>query len=223
MIKQALVLLHSVFNDLRVCPITRYIKINFLCGSVKKGSRSSRIVNAGHAVVDLANSAECNITGVLTLNEELPHGSRKDALLQLRENACFELNGNFKVYYNSEIVVYPKGTLHLGYGYLNAGAQIRCMECITIGNRCAIGRNVMIMDYDAHTLIYENGRKNDITSPVVIGNHVWIGAGATILKGVTIGDNAVIGAGAVVTKDVRENTVVAGVPAREIREISEWR
>ena len=54
-------------------------------------------------------------------------------------------------------------------------------------------------------------------APVKIGNKVWIGAHATILPGVTIGNGAVVGAGAVVTKDVPENAVVAGVPAKIIK------
>ena len=58
--------------------------------------------------------------------------------------------------------------------------------------------------------------------PVVIGNHVWIAAGAMILKGVTIGDGAVIAAGAVVTKDVPAYCLAAGVPARVIRENVLW-
>jgi acetyltransferase-like isoleucine patch superfamily enzyme len=52
---------------------------------------------------------------------------------------------------------------------------------------------------------------------VRVGNNVWIGYGACILRGVTVGDNAVVGTGAVVTKDVPANAVVAGVPARVIR------
>ncbi|MCO6557990.1 MAG: hypothetical protein J6575_00845 [Bifidobacterium sp.] len=55
-----------------------------------------------------------------------------------------------------------------------------------------------------------------VCKPIVIGDHVWIGTGATVLPGVTVGDNAVIGAAAVVTKDVAANTVVVGNPAHVI-------
>ena len=65
------------------------------------------------------------------------------------------------------------------------------------------------------------GRRNHfgIAKPVTIGNDVWIGANCTILPGVTIGNNVVVAAGAVVTKDVPDNCVVGGVPAKVIKEI----
>lgn len=58
-----------------------------------------------------------------------------------------------------------------------------------------------------------------IAKPVTIGNDVWMGANVVVLPGVTIGDNVVIAAGAVVTKDVPSNTLVAGVPAKKIRDL----
>nr|WP_324248840.1 DapH/DapD/GlmU-related protein [Streptococcus macedonicus] len=58
-----------------------------------------------------------------------------------------------------------------------------------------------------------------IAKPVTIGNDVWIGGNVTILPGVTIGNNVVVAAGAVVTKDIPDNCVVAGVPAKMIKTI----
>jgi len=64
------------------------------------------------------------------------------------------------------------------------------------------------------------GRRQHLASaqPVTIGNDVWIGGNVTILPGVTIGNNVVVAAGAVVTKDVPDNCVVAGIPARKIKD-----
>jgi acetyltransferase-like isoleucine patch superfamily enzyme len=62
-----------------------------------------------------------------------------------------------------------------------------------------------------------------MTKPIKIGNHVLIGTGAIILKGVNVGDNVVIGAGSVVTRDVPTNTVVSGNPATVRGDISDWR
>lgn len=67
-----------------------------------------------------------------------------------------------------------------------------------------------------------NHKPEKMTAPINIGNHVWIGLRAIILKGVTIGDGAVIAAGAVVTNNVPANSVVAGVPARVMSENVNW-
>ena len=108
--------------------------------------------------------------------------------------------------------------IHLGRNvFINSGCRFQDQGGIYIGDNALIGHNVVLA-----TLNHEENPKkrgNLIPSPVRIGNDVWIGSNATVLSGVTVGDGAIIAAGAVVTKDVGENTVVAGVPARYVRDV----
>ena len=128
---------------------------------------------------------------------------------------------NFSVYAGCSIGVQEGAILTLGTGYMNFNSTIRCRDKITIGNHVYIAEEVLIRDSDDHDIISD---KSHISKkPINIGNHVWIGSRATILKGVTIGDGAIIAAGAVVTKDVPPNTLVGGVPARVIKENVEWK
>ena len=108
--------------------------------------------------------------------------------------------------------------IHLGTNiFINSGCRFQDQGGIFIGNNVLIGHNVVLA-----TLNHDEDPKrrgNLIPAPIKIGNDVWIGSSVTVLPGVTIGDGAIIAAGAVVTKDVLENTVVAGIPARYIRDI----
>jgi len=106
------------------------------------------------------------------------------------------------------------------------GTVISVRHRVEIGRECAISWNCTIIDNDMHQLVEkegvgrtaENGRNY-----VVLEDHVWLGAGATVLKGVTIGHDSVVAAGAVVTRDVPPMTLVAGVPARIVRKLDGWR
>jgi acetyltransferase-like isoleucine patch superfamily enzyme len=134
-----------------------------------------------------------------------------------------------------------RGRIELGrWSWLGHGTKIRCheglvsigaktvlgQECtisayqhVSIGRECVIADRVMFIDFD-HGVV-------DVDRPirlqgiykrdVRVGNNVWIGYGACVLRGVTIGDNAIVGTNSVVTKDVPDNAVVGGVPARVIR------
>jgi acetyltransferase-like isoleucine patch superfamily enzyme len=126
------------------------------------------------------------------------------------------------------------------WSWLGHGTKIRChegvvsigaktvmgQECtisafqhISIGRECVIADRVMLIDFDHGVVEVERPiREQGIYKrDTRVGNNVWIGYGACILRGVTVGDNAIIGTNAVVTKNVPANAVVAGVPAKVIR------
>lgn len=110
--------------------------------------------------------------------------------------------------------------LRIGRGvFINACCQFQDHGGVTIGDCSQIGHNVVFATLN-HYLEPEK-RKFTHAAPIIIGRNVWIGSNATILQGVSIGDNSVVAAGAVVTKDVPANTVVGGVPAKIIKNISE--
>jgi maltose O-acetyltransferase len=98
-------------------------------------------------------------------------------------------------------------------GWINVGCTFELNDMITIGDRVAIGHEVMVLT-STHKIGSGQRRAGDkVTCAVSIGDGVWLGARSVILPGVTIGDGAVVSTGAVVTKDVPPNSVVAGSPA----------
>jgi acetyltransferase-like isoleucine patch superfamily enzyme len=117
-------------------------------------------------------------------------------------------------------IVVEKGVFRMGNrNYFNSNVKIVCFDAITIGNDCLIADSVHLYDHDhrfedLNHPIREQGYK---TKPITIGNNVWIGAKATVLKGVTIADGAIIGANSVVTRDVPANAIVGGNPGRIIK------
>lgn len=114
--------------------------------------------------------------------------------------------------------ILPISRLHLGmHTHINRGCLLRAAGGITIGNNVSISYkcNIMSGSHKVNSPTFESEHKS-----IVIEDYVWIGVGATILKGVTIGQGAVVAAGSVVTKDVPPYAIVAGVPAKVIGERS---
>ena len=116
----------------------------------------------------------------------------------------------------SSLVTRGEGRILVGKeAFLNCGVWIRAVKLVKIGERCLIGPRVMIMDNDAHEL--DGDHIAGAAAPIEIEDCAWIGAAAIILKGVTVGQRAVVGAGSVVTKDVPDDALVAGNPAKLIK------
>jgi galactoside O-acetyltransferase len=125
------------------------------------------------------------------------------------------------------------GLISVGNNTYIGASHLVCHTRITIGDDAVISWGVTVVDHDSHSTKWSeracdvadwrNGKKEwskVAIAPVTIGDKVWIGFNAIILKGITIGEGAVVGAGAVVTKDVPPYTIVAGNPARIIRTLA---
>lgn len=103
--------------------------------------------------------------------------------------------------------------------YINKGTTIVSHNKIVISEGVLIGPNVMIFDHnhDRKKELSNKGTQHYKSSPIYIGEDVWIGANSVILSGITIGKGSIIAAGSIVTKDVPENAIVCGNPARIIK------
>jgi len=134
------------------------------------------------------------------------------------DGSDLEVGDDFKVWSG------PRPTMISGWGrmrfgdrcFVNVGSTIISVEEIVVGNDVAFANDVYVMDSDSHGV---EGRPHK-QAPIHIGDGCWIGARAIILPGVTLGKRVLVAAGAVVTRDVPDDCLVAGNPARVVRELT---
>lgn len=150
--------------------------------------------------------------------------------------------GENTIFGGSCIFESPEGKVTIGDHCYIGGAKFISRSHISVGNHVTMAWGITLYDHDSHSTDYRLRRKdiddeladlragrNFIASkdwsgvnsrPITVGNDVWIGMNVTVLKGVTIGDGAIIGAGSVVTRDVPPWTIVAGNPAKPVKQLT---
>jgi len=168
----------------------------------------------------------CDEGAYFKMNGFVENNSKDKNKIKIGKNSVIE--GRLVVFnYGGEIIVGDNV-------YIGKHSNIWSGEQVEIGNNVLISHNVNVIDTNSHEIdhieraerfrnLVKYGHPKDkasvITSKIKIGDYVWISFGASVLKGVTIGQGAIIAANAVVTKDVPPFTIVAGNPAREIKQL----
>lgn len=187
--------------------------------------RSTSIVVSRDVNINIGKGASIDvIKGKFTIGESDVCSRQRSykTTISLENNAKFILNGEVMLYEGVNIRLTRNAKLLIGdHTYINRSSSIDCTMSVTIGDLCAISDNVQILDSDFHEVSTTN-YSSIACQPITIGNHVWIGRNVIILKGVTIGDGAIIGAGSIVTRSVPPKCMVAGIPARIVKENVEW-
>lgn len=196
----------------------KFFYFNFLSRKVIKSDKAF-LFPYKYCRLIIKKNAMMRINGIFRVGIQQVSSSHQETRLLLEKNSQLNVTGNFIINSGSYVRLVEDSVLNLNNGFMNEGCQIICASEVTIDEGCVIGREVIIRDYDGHTIKQPSYQ---ISQPIHIGKHVWIGNRAMILKGVTIGDGAIIAAGAIVTKDVPPNSLVGGVPAKILKEEVEW-
>lgn len=212
---------YLLMRDMQWSLINLSIFIKWNCFS-KQIVRSHRcaLVPMSDTLIQLDKGSKIIIEGKLHTGKQQVRGAMQQTRIWLEEGAELHVKGDFTIWAGSFIRVSKNSRLIIHDGFCNENVQITAGDYIEIGSGATIGRDVVIRSYDGHTIV-EDGYL--ISKPTHIGEHVWIGQGASVLKGVTIGDGAIVAANAVVTKDVPAHSAVGGNPAKVIKENVYWK
>lgn len=156
--------------------------------------------------------------GTLHVGDDRGHFPRgTSSSLRIGDRARILLSVNQRLFSGHQIDIGPGASISFGGGYINHDAKISCYRNITIGRGTIIGEDAVIMDTDHHELLGPTDARC-----IAIGNHVWIGARAMILKNTKLGDGVVVAAGAIASGEFPPGSLIAGVPAKIVRQNVEW-
>lgn len=205
------------------------VKYNFQAGSaiVLKDTDDIDQIDPRYQQLCKGNS----LIGVRNTWRLLNHPEYRGTRIRLMQNAQLVLEPNTKATIGTVFSVWPNKKLEIGAGTsISHGVMINTRCGMRIGRNCLIAREAMLMDYDGHPIFNSvtpskeeySERYGGKAEPITIEDNVWIGFRASIMKGVTIGAGSIVSANSCVYQDVPPNCIVAGNPARVIKEGISW-
>ena len=129
-----------------------------------------------------------------------------------------------RVAFGRGILLSNRGTMHIGKDInSNPNISISCMDAITIGDHTMIGSDITIRDNDGHQVITD-GKEQEMSKPVVIGDHVWLCDKVVVLKGAAIAEGSIAAFQSVITKAFHEpHVLIAGIPGKIVKRNVDWK
>ena len=210
----------AMLRMLKQIDILGFIKWNYLKSNIKR-DKGAYLIPYRHSTIDIDKSASVLLHANIHINPQEVNGTKKEAILFVRPNGRLVINGAVRLLSGATLQVQQNASIDIGQAYINHDATIIAANNMKLGNGLLISRNVTIFDSDFHTILDKDGNQINTIKNIEIGDHVWVGVNATLLRGTKIGKGAVIAAGAVVGGKIKEGTMAAGNPARSYSEI-QW-
>lgn len=213
----------TLYANLRLLPINQAAKCPILIGQ--------------HTHLDISREARIEIKGKVRLGMiRFSMGGSPDLSYYQSQKSYLGVLGTGKIIFHGPAQFAPHTSIlvansiaEFGERYCsNTGCKISCTEGIYFGDDCLLGGNVYVRDSDGHSVYSVDAQsgikvKHSNKKAVHIGDHVWIANECSILKGVTIPDNCIVAYGSICTCSVeKNNAIIAGCPAKVIKEHIEW-
>lgn len=196
----------------------KFIYYNFLCCGVKR-DKGKFLFPYWHACIELSKTAQICLHANIYLNTNRYPGSHSECYLRLRDGATMTVTGNVSLMYQGTIEVHKNATLQIGSCSIQSGAVIICAYKMTLGEGCLYSRMSYISDSDHHRILNAEGEITNIPRETVIGDHVWLGVKATVMKGAKIKSGSVIGANSLVGGKVKEHKFLMTEPSRVFSDV----
>jgi acetyltransferase-like isoleucine patch superfamily enzyme len=223
-----------ITTRLKFRPFCQFIYYNFFRKNTRNNiSNGGYLIPAPYTVFEIGEKADIQLNAPLRVGKKTRFSRAKlETRFLIEDGGVLINNSRFEFGYGSDIEIFKNGKLIIGgnrtsgfhtglLGGSNSGTVIICGERIEIGEHVMLGRNVTIRDTNGGHYLSQQGYKN--SRPVVIGNHVWLCDGCTVMPGVRIGDGAIIGAQSLVMTNVPPFSLVSGNPAKVIQTGIYWK
>lgn len=196
----------AILKGIKRCGM-KFIWYNFFSDNLERKS-GCYFYPYRNSIIVFESGAKLVLNGNFEFNANKFKGSKAESYLRLDEGAKVVINGNSRINYGSTVHFNKYSVGDVGSMTANVGLNVQCLEHIIIGEDCMFGRNATIFDSSFHPTGVSKESMIINTAPVIIGNHVWIGAYTFIMQGTKLGDGCIVGAKAYIRGEYAPATTI---------------